>query len=885
MASMKIKRMTLVLLSLFSSCLLTAFLLLESVTASKVAISEKILASLDEKIDPDLFSLISENEPDSIYRFIVYLNDKTNLSADSLPEDAVARRIEVVQRLQTTAVTSQVTVRAQLNQLQQSGQVIDYRPFWIINAVAVTGKAQSIYDMVQRPEVSRISLDAQHELIEPINPAANDWALELLPPQSITVDYPLGWGIERIRAHYVWDGLGINGQAVTVAIMDSGVDWLHPDLIDNYRGNLGNGNFNHHGNWYHAVTPTRTVPFDPIGHGTHVAGIAIGQNSLGAAPGANWIAVAISDERGVIFNSAIHAGFEWLLAPSGDPTLAPDVVNCSWGTRYGWQTTYLEDVIALQAAGIIPVFAAGNIGPNPETINAPASFTDTLSIGASDDIDALAWFSSRGPSPLTEDVKPHLVAPGTHILSTYPGGQYAYANGTSMASPHTAGTIALLLSANPALTQADIMQILADTAVPITSTHPNDDSGWGRLDAYTAVNPHITTGIVQGHVHSNGSPMPNITITIITPSGAQLPFTTDAQGNYQATLIPGSYTLNLAPFGYLPIQVTDVAIIADETTHHDINLTPHPTGHIEGFVSETGTGQFVSATVQANNTPVTTQTDANGRYSLTLPVGQYQITAVANGHRLGQKPVTINNGQTHHFDFSLDSAPSILLIDAGQWYFNTQLNYYQDTLHAGERAYDQWVIRDPFTDLPPQSVIDNNDIVIWADPAASPGQIAANTVISNYLGSGGNLFISGKNVGRFDGTGFGVQRWWHNMLNARFEGELNTMPVPALNGLPNSPFAGLSWTLNGVGSANNQTYPDYARPHAASLTQPILEYTSGEIGGLAAGHCQPFRIVYFGFGVRGCHFIRAPYRTARTQHRLFSIPPNFYWRSMGHGRC
>ena len=87
--------------------------------------------------------------------------------------------------------------------------------------------------------------------------------------------------------------------------MDSGVDWRHPDLAPNYRGNLGGGAVQHYGNWYHTVTPTITEPVDLLGHGTHVAGTAVGQNGIGVAPGASWIAVAIADEFGIIRNNFV----------------------------------------------------------------------------------------------------------------------------------------------------------------------------------------------------------------------------------------------------------------------------------------------------------------------------------------------------------------------------------------------------------------------------------------------------------------------------------------------------------------------------------------------------------------------------------------------------
>ncbi|MCP4419559.1 MAG: S8 family serine peptidase, partial [Chloroflexi bacterium] len=291
------------------------------------------------------------------------------------------------------------------------------------------------------------------------------------------------------------------------------------------------GSVDHSGSWFNAVVPTATIPIDEIGHGTHVAGTAVGHNGIGVAPGAEWIAVNVADPLGFIFESDVHAGFEWLLAPNGNVTLAPDVVNNSWGSTFS-SNIFADDINALQAADIIVVFSAGNSGPYSGSVGYPAGYPDVLSVGASDEIDEVAWFSSRGPSAQTEEQKPWIVAPGTQILSSLPDGEYGLYNGTSMASPHVVGTIGLLLSANPSLTRSEINQILAETAVPISSTHPNNDSGWGRLDAYAAVGGQTNVGWLAGQVLGDGQPLPNVVISITTPSGAVLPYTTDANGRY-----------------------------------------------------------------------------------------------------------------------------------------------------------------------------------------------------------------------------------------------------------------------------------------------------------------------------------------------------------------
>jgi len=323
--------------------------------------------------------------------------------------------------------------------------------------------------------------------------------------------------------------------------MDSGVDWTHPALQRKYRGYnpdnpLGS---NHNYNWFDFTStyPDAPGPSRPIArvyvplvagyrttaafvtgqsngpspyphwqikdHGTHVMGTMVGSSSdgsavVGVAPGAQWIAVKVFDDTGKASDEAILAGFQWLLAPTDlrgknpDPSKGPDVVCSSWGEQDGANTSYLDSVAMLRAAGIITVFSAGNQGPNERTINAPASYTVTLAIGATDSNDDAARFSSRGPSSWSQ-TKPDVVAPGVAIPSTIPGGTYAEISGTSVAAPHAAGTIALMLQADrqvlglPTLTITATEGILRDTAIDLGEPGPDNTYGYGRIDAYAAV--------------------------------------------------------------------------------------------------------------------------------------------------------------------------------------------------------------------------------------------------------------------------------------------------------------------------------------------------------------------------------------------------------------
>ena len=139
------------------------------------------------------------------------------------------------------------------------------------------------------------------------------------------------------------------------------------------------------------------------------------------------------------------------------------------------------------AAGIVPVFAAGNNGVGG--MGSPASYPEAIAVGAVDENDTVAAFSSRGPSPIDGGVKPDVVAPGVLVPVAAPGGGYYLDNGTSFSTPLVAGVAALLLEANPGLTPLEIAAALRSTADPVSSAAPlpNNAAGWGRVNALTAV--------------------------------------------------------------------------------------------------------------------------------------------------------------------------------------------------------------------------------------------------------------------------------------------------------------------------------------------------------------------------------------------------------------
>ena len=254
-------------------------------------------------------------------------------------------------------------------------------------------------------------------------------------------------------------------------------------------------------------------PCDDFFHGTHTTGTAIGDdgagNQIGMAPGAKWIGCRNMDDGNGTPARYIEC-MEFFLAPypigggQGDPTKAPDITINSWGcpASEGCSANTLQAAVEAQAAaGIMMVVAAGNSGSACSTVSDPPSFyAASYTVGAlTTGTDTIAGFSSRGP--VTADgsnrIKPDIAAPGTGTRSCSNTSDTAYttASGTSMATPHISGAMALLWSAIPSLRHqiTNSRNALNNSAVFISSTQcgtagpPNNVYGWGRVDIFAAV--------------------------------------------------------------------------------------------------------------------------------------------------------------------------------------------------------------------------------------------------------------------------------------------------------------------------------------------------------------------------------------------------------------
>jgi subtilase family serine protease/subtilisin family serine protease len=450
------------------------------------------------QVHPDVEERLAALPPGNPLSVIVELADQADPHAAGRAHRVRRARLRaVVDALRDKAARTQGPIRALLARELAAGRVQRAVPLWIVNGVAVTAPEGVIRALAARPDVREVRLDRTIPLPTPVATTAG--------PGSA----PSEWNIDQVRAPEVWAiDPSYTGVGTVVGSFDTGVDGSHPDLAPRYRGNDAISWFDPYGE--HAS------PFDADGHGTHTTGTMVGGDAggtqIGVAPGARWIAAKGWSDAGLAFVSAFHQIFEWFLAPGGDPANAPDVVNMSWSfLEAGCLPDFQPDVQAMRAAGILPVFAAGNNGPFPGTVRSPGTYPESFSIGATDPFDDVAWFSSRGPSPCDGSVKPDLSAPGDGILSTVPGG-YASFSGTSMAAPHVAGAVAVLLSIDPGLGVDEVEALLIQGAIDLGAAGPDNAFGAGRLDLFQSAQIALGGG---------GPDQPRVTITATTPTATE----------------------------------------------------------------------------------------------------------------------------------------------------------------------------------------------------------------------------------------------------------------------------------------------------------------------------------------------------------------------------
>ncbi len=431
--------------------------------------------------------------------FIAILATQADVSGAALLPTKLDKDRFVFGTLTSFAGRTQAPIKAMLDRMGAT-----YRSHWVVNALRVTGDRAVVDALAARADVAQLVPD----------PWMRSTLLPRTAPRPAAGPNGIEWNISAVKAPAAWSH-GYTGQGIVLGNIDTGQQWDHPALKPHYRG--WNGvTADHNYNWFDATNPANKSPLDPYGHGTHTAGIMVGDdggsNQIGVAPGAKWMSCRSMDASGAGTPDTYMTCFEFMIAPwdlngnNPDPTKAPVAVSNSWYCSISLegctQGVLYQTVKNVRAAGIVPVVAAGNSGPICASIGndgPPAQYDESYTVGATTMFNSLAGFSSRGPATFNGTrIKPDIVAPGESVRSSWPPNIYVVESGTSMATPHIAGVIALIYSAKPGLIgNVDATEALINnTAHHINTsdcsssgTFPNNLYGYGFVNAAKATRP------------------------------------------------------------------------------------------------------------------------------------------------------------------------------------------------------------------------------------------------------------------------------------------------------------------------------------------------------------------------------------------------------------
>ncbi len=439
---------------------------------------------------PPFAARLAKASPDEVFEVFVLMNPQPDWHyVQTLPTYK-----ERVAYLRDLARVSQEGLRRAL--FQGKIHVQEVASYWAFNGFRMKLTKAELEKILVRSDVFWVEPVPQYVLFRGV-PSKN-------PPVDLNKVAP--WNIRKINADDVWN-LGYTGQGVVLGVLDSGFDTTHPALAGKF---LRVKDFTADGN----------PVLDGVGHGTHVSGTMVGgdgpangltSTDIGVAPGAQVVGAKVFDQNGN--GGDFTAAFQWIASLKADSGIDIRAVNNSWGIchDYGFSLVHWNDVLLWWNLDILPVFSNGNAditcsGPTYGSVSVPAAYPTTVGVGATASNDYLADFSQWGPAPNVNPVndpqywyepgwnflKPDVSAPGVGVNSSIPGGSYASWDGTSMASPHVTGAVALILQANPSLTKYDLYMLLTRGAAQTVTcgdctTFPNNQAGWGRLDVLAAI--------------------------------------------------------------------------------------------------------------------------------------------------------------------------------------------------------------------------------------------------------------------------------------------------------------------------------------------------------------------------------------------------------------
>lgn len=598
--------------------------------------------------------------------------------------------------------------------------------------------------------------------------------------------------LNRIRAPEAWRRLGGLGEGLVIGFVDSGVDGQHPLLSGAFRGRRERRLDR---DWLD-LTPERSrVPVDGHGHGSHVAGLALGRDGAlawGAAPGARWMAARAFDAEGKSDDLGLLAALDWMLRPGladglpPDAAAAPDLLNLSWTLDNGADDRFRPALQALRQAEILVLCAAGNLedarDPWPRVL-APASYPEAFAVGALGRADRPWAYSRPGPGAYG-GVKPALLAPGEAVWSSLPGGETGPMSGSSMATPLASGAAAVLWGQAPWLSAEELAALLMAGAADLGSEGIDPASGYGRLDLSAGLDLARRVGRLEGRLGLGDSAAPGDPAAPGAPlagarlalAGAGWPTAWAAALGQGLSDAEGRFRL-LAPAGPLRFTAShplarpltrDLDLPAgppapDSPATSDLRLEPADhrpfagrlAGSLEAPLSD---ARLSLAPVDAPARPFLRATPAaDGSFTVEAPAGRWLLRAEAAGHRALTRTLELPLAPAAPaLELRLAPAPRVLLVGADAWDGEAIGPYLERPLQDLGLPYARVDLL-AAQELPPSAAVDGADLLWWAHAYQSPGRLdqlrgdgGATGLLRRYLAGGGDLLLSGQDIALWD---------------------------------------------------------------------------------------------------------------------------------------
>jgi len=470
---------------------------------------------------------------------------------------------KAVPLLKSHATNSQQSIASLINEEAIKGNADKIKQFWVVNAIALNASPEFIERLAKRDDIASVELDSQFLVTE-------NYSVQISGSSIANATSEL----KRINATKAWE-LGITGSGINVSVIDTGINPSHPDIAGRVL------------RWIDLIG-SQVLPYDDNGHGTHVAGTVAGNGSsgttTGVAPEANLFGVKVLDATGSGYESAVISGIQWSIDNKAN------IISMSLGSSEIWTTANCDaDNPAMATAinnandaGIVVVAAAGNTAAG---VSSPGCIGNAIAVGAVDSGDTIAYFSGRGSAMADHG----LVAPGVSIKSlNYATSGYTIKSGTSMATPHVSGTVAVLLQAarndGLLLSPAQVKSILGNTSVDLGTAGKDNIYGAGRIDVFKAITEQVISTI-------NGTVEDKTTKTgianAIVRTNTSISTVTNASGFFSFKVYAGTYILNTtSEIEYYPNSSVVVTVISGASVVQDIEIEKKPVGTITGMVTD-----------------------------------------------------------------------------------------------------------------------------------------------------------------------------------------------------------------------------------------------------------------------------------------------------------